>query len=202
MLTVLDHLPEALLNCEASELHKHLQGPTLIHLQGRDKSPLFLSVLLHGNEDTGWCAVRRLLNKYQGKKLPRDLSIYIGNVEAARFNARYLDQQPDYNRIWRVNKSDQLKPEHKMMQQVTNIMRQRKPFASIDIHNNTGINPHYACVNRLDQPAGPSFFSFGNLVQSHGGVFHSSGYRTIFCVFRILSSTDSRMWSAWTGQRC
>ena len=150
MLSVLDNLPEALLNCDAGELHKHLQGPTLIHLQGRNKSPLFLSVLLHGNEDTGWYAVRGLLGKYRNKKLPRDLSIYIGNVEAAKYNVRYLDQQPDYNRIWRVKKTDQLMPEHKMMQQVTNIMRQRKPFASIDIHNNTGINPHYACVNRLD----------------------------------------------------
>ena len=25
-------------------------------------------------------------------------------------------------------------------------------FASIDIHNNTGLNPHYGCVNRLDPP--------------------------------------------------
>ena len=31
-------------------------------------------------------------------------------------------------------------------------MRARRPFASIDIHNNTGLNPHYACVNRLEQP--------------------------------------------------
>jgi hypothetical protein len=29
-------------------------------------------------------------------------------------------------------------------------MRARAPFASIDIHNNTGINPHYACINRVD----------------------------------------------------
>ena len=27
--------------------------------------------------------------------------------------------------------------------------RARRPFASIDIHTNTGLNPHYACVNSL-----------------------------------------------------
>lgn len=150
MLSILDNLPEALLDCEASELHTHLSGPTLIHLRGRNKAPLFLSVLLHGNEDTGWCAVRDLLKKYRNNNLPRALSIFIGNIEAAKHNARYLDQQPDYNRIWRAGTGQQLTPEHKMMQQVTDIMRQRKPFASIDIHNTTGINPHYACVNRLD----------------------------------------------------
>jgi len=29
-------------------------------------------------------------------------------------------------------------------------MRARGAFASIDVHNNTGINPHYACINRID----------------------------------------------------
>lgn len=150
MLNVLNDLPESLLECEASDLHNHLGGPTLIHLKGKKKSPLFLSVLLHGNEDTGWCALRDLLKKYQNKTLPRGVSIFIGNVEAAKHNVRFLDGQPDYNRIWRVGSKERPSPEHKMMQQVANIMRQHKPFASIDIHNTTGINPHYACVNRLD----------------------------------------------------
>jgi len=29
-------------------------------------------------------------------------------------------------------------------------MERRRPFAAIDVHNNTGTNPHYACVNRID----------------------------------------------------
>ena len=37
-----------------------------------------------------------------------------------------------------------------MMQQIVDSMRARKAFASLDIHNNTGINPHYACINRVD----------------------------------------------------
>ena len=37
-----------------------------------------------------------------------------------------------------------------MLAQVVDQMRQRRVFASIDVHNNTGLNPHYGCVNRLD----------------------------------------------------
>jgi hypothetical protein len=37
-----------------------------------------------------------------------------------------------------------------MLQQVVDSMHARAVFASVDIHNNTGINPHYACINRID----------------------------------------------------
>ena len=57
MLTVLEKLPENLLNKEAHELVNVLAGPTLIHLPGENIQPLFISVLLHGNETTGWEAV-------------------------------------------------------------------------------------------------------------------------------------------------
>jgi hypothetical protein len=36
------------------------------------------------------------------------------------------------------------------MAEVVQRMRQRGLFASIDLHNNTGANPHYACVNVID----------------------------------------------------
>jgi hypothetical protein len=78
------------------------------------------------------------------------MSLFIGNVEAAAQNARFLDNQYDYNRIWKMIDASEQTPEHKMAQQLIDIMSQRNVFASIDIHNNTGINPHYGCVNRLD----------------------------------------------------
>jgi hypothetical protein len=37
------------------------------------------------------------------------------------------------------------------MAEVHAIMARRGLFASIDIHNNTGLNPHYGVVNRLDR---------------------------------------------------
>jgi len=150
MLTILHELPAGLLDTPATELHRLLDGPTLIHLPGRRTEPLFVSILLHGNEDTGLKAMRQVLVKYRGKPLPRALSLFIGNVEAARAGLRRLDGQPDYNRVW-PGCEPQGWPEERTMAQVVEAMRERRVFASIDIHNNTGLNPHYACVNRLDQ---------------------------------------------------
>ncbi|MGD8999020.1 MAG: M14 family metallopeptidase [Granulosicoccaceae bacterium] len=146
MLHITDTLPEGLLDCRAEQLHEHLSGPTLIHLPGRREQPLFVSVLLHGNEDTGWEAMRALLRDYQHRELPRALSLFIGNVSAAREGVRRLDGQNDYNRVWAEGDS----AEHAMMRLIVEEMRIRNVFASIDIHNNTGLNPHYACVNLLD----------------------------------------------------
>lgn len=150
MLTELDYLPEKFLQVEATELHTVLPGPTLIHLPGRRDVPLFVSILLHGNEDTGLKAMQAVLRKYQNQLLPRALSLYVGNIEAARAGVRRLEGQLDYNRVWSSDADSVVTEEHRMMQTVISIMAQRGIFASIDIHNNTGLNPHYACVNRLD----------------------------------------------------
>lgn len=37
-----------------------------------------------------------------------------------------------------------------MAEKVYQLMADANLFASIDVHNNTGLNPHYACVNKLD----------------------------------------------------
>ncbi len=154
-LTILETLPEGLLTRPAARLHEILPGPTLIHLPGRRSGTLYLSVLLHGNEDSGWEALRALLDRYQRRTLPRALSVFIGNVLAARFGLRRLEGQPDYNRIWMGGDT----PEHRVVQQVCRSMRERNLFASVDIHNNTGRNPHYACVNRLE----PTFLHLATL---------------------------------------
>ena len=149
MLTQYDALPPGLLDLPAARLGEVLPGPALIHLHGRRTPPLFVSVLLHGNEDTGWQAAQSVLQKIATVELPRALSLFIGNVEAARSGLRRLDGQPDYNRVWPG--SEETHPaELATMQQVVDAMRDRGVFASIDIHNNTGLNPHYACVNRLE----------------------------------------------------
>ncbi len=150
MLTIYDHVPHGLLHQAAAGLGEILSGPTLLHLPGRRPDALFVSVLLHGNEDTGWLAARAILRKYAQMPLPRALSLFIGNLEAARVGVRRLDGQPDYNRVWPGSPERHL-PEAAMMARVVEEMRVRQVFASIDIHNNTGLNPHYACVNRLDR---------------------------------------------------
>jgi len=150
MLSILHELPEGFLETPAKELHRLLAGPTLIHLPGRRAEALFVSILLHGNEDTGLKAIQRVLAHYPSKPLPRALSLFVGNVEAARAGLRRLDGQPDYNRVWPGCEPQGL-AEERLMAEVVESMRGRGVFASIDIHNNTGFNPHYACVNRLDQ---------------------------------------------------
>jgi succinylglutamate desuccinylase len=149
VLTELDYLPGGLLDAEANALHAILPGPTLIHLPGRRDTPLFVSILLHGNEDTGLKAMQTVLKRYQDQPLPRALSLFIGNIDAARENVRRLEGQLDYNRVWSTD-AEAATPEHRMMRKVVRVMARRGVFASIDIHNNTGLNPHYACVNRLD----------------------------------------------------
>lgn len=149
MLNEMNHIPDALLDAKAEDLHDILPAPTLIHLEGLNPQPLFICTLLHGDETTGLYAIQRLLKKYQDKPLPRALSLFIGNIAAARENQRRLDTQDDYNRIWPGSHHND-SSEKDMMQIVTNIMEKRKPFASIDIHNNTGKNPHYGCINILN----------------------------------------------------
>ncbi len=145
----LSALPEGLLERDATRLHEVLPGPTLLHLPGKREDTLFISVLLHGNENTGWDALRTLLLRYRDKPLPRSLGLFIGNVAAAREAKRLLPGQPDFNRIW---KGDGDNPAHTMAREVLAAVEQWPLFAAVDVHNNTGKNPHYACVNRLDAP--------------------------------------------------
>lgn len=142
--------PGELLDASTSELWQHLPGPTLFHIPGKHATPLFVSVLLHGNESTGWTAVQSVLKRYQ-TALPRRLLLFVGNIEAARHNVRTLPAQTDYNRSW-PGTLDSTTPEARLMREVIDAVRAAQPFASIDIHNNTGHNPHYACVNRLGNP--------------------------------------------------
>jgi hypothetical protein len=150
VLTILDDLPEGMLSAAAADLHRLLPGSALIHLPGRRARPLFVSVLLHGNEDTGLKSMQQVLSKYRGRELPRALSLFVGNVQAAALGVRRLEQQPDYNRVW-PGAEGPPGIEHAMAQRVVDEMRARDVFASIDIHNNTGLNPHYACVRNLDR---------------------------------------------------
>jgi succinylglutamate desuccinylase len=149
-LTILDALPDGFLNCRARDLQMMLDGPTLIELPGKREPPLFVSILLHGNEDSGLGAVQRVLSSYRDHPLPRSLMLLIGNVDAAGEGLRRLDWQPDYNRIWPGALNDAESDEGRVMAHVHARAVGRGSFAAIDLHNNTGLNPHYAVVCDLD----------------------------------------------------
>lgn len=147
MLRILDQLPDAFLKCGPRDVHGVLGGPTLVHLPGRAGRPLFVSILLHGNEITGLLAMQRVLEYYRHRGLPRPLSLFVGNTRAAASGKRLVEGQPDYNRIWTAGDG----PEHQMTGEVLEHMRRLDPVACIDVHNNTGRNPLYAVVARRDR---------------------------------------------------
>ena len=132
-------IPPGLLAAEPQDLLELLGGPTLLHLPGARKEALFVSTLLHGNETSSWHGLRRLLR--ESPALPRDLLIFIGNVEAAAQGLRSLPGQQDFNRMWN--------PPSRIARQVLDCAAGLPLFAVADLHNNTGRNPHYAVLTDL-----------------------------------------------------
>ncbi len=158
-LTELHEIPDGLLDIEdARDLTTILPHPTLLYLEGLHKEPLFVTVLLHGNEDTGLFAIQKILKKYQDRPLPRSLILFFGNVYAAEKGLRRLDGQPDYNRVWPGGEESESDEAH-LIARVMEKVAAYPLFASIDIHNNTGKNPHYGCINRLE----PDFLYLASL---------------------------------------
>jgi len=143
-----ERLPDGFSDLPVEKLDTLLPGPSLIRIGGEKGPPLFVSILLHGNETTGFDAMQCLLSEYDAPRrlLPRPLLLFVGNVAAAVRGVRKLDGQADYNRIWQGERY----PEHLLAKQVIADISQVAPLAGIDLHNNTGKNPHYGCVNRLD----------------------------------------------------
>ncbi len=153
-----DKVPDGFLDCPADRLASILPGPSLIDLPGRGQNPLFLSVLLHGNENSGLLAVQNALRRHADRLLPRGLLLFVGNVKAAAAHVRTLPEQADFNRVWPGTLTPDA-PEAIMAQEVFDYVASRNPFASIDIHNNTGFNPHYSCITRLE----PEFIALARL---------------------------------------
>ena len=146
-LIILDEPPAGLFTIPAQELQSHLGGPALVSIQGEMDPPLFLSVLLHGNETSGWealCEVMQALGPHQ--RPGRSILLFIGNVAAAAKGVRTLPGQTDFNRIWYgENESSQL------VATVLQQLRAQPLFAALDIHNNTGRNPHYSVLTQVDE---------------------------------------------------
>lgn len=141
----LDYLPEALRDLSPQGIKQVFPNPTLIHIPGKRPEPVFISTMLHGNETTSFRVLQHLEQRFSRERPPRSLMIFVGNVDAAAQGVRHLDGQPDFNRFW-SNGPGQF---HATAQEIVREARRRRVFASIDIHNNTGKNPIYGCVNVL-----------------------------------------------------
>lgn len=145
-LNILDHIPKEFFNSGPEELHKLLGGPSLIHIKGASDKSLFLTALLHGNETSSFTVLKDILRPYETVVPPKNIIIFIGNTEAAEQGLRHLKHQPDYNRIWEAGEL----AENQLAMDVIDYARTQNVFASLDIHNNTGKNPNYGCINYLD----------------------------------------------------
>ena len=127
----------------APALADALGGPTLFDLRKSGVAPIFVSVLVHGNEPSGWDAARRL-----HRELAAASSIvFVGNVEAAKAGVRALPGRADLNRVWEGGDA----AETALAEQVASFAAAAAPRFAIDIHNTTGRNPPYAVVARTDR---------------------------------------------------
>lgn len=142
-LNVAQVLPDSLADVPATALAEELGGPTLFDLRKGDHAPLFVSVLLHGNEVSGWDAVREHFDEL------RQVSalLFLANLDAAREGVRALPDQVDFNRVWEGGDTS----EAAVAAEVTSRVAAAKPYLAVDIHNNTGKNPPYAVVCRADK---------------------------------------------------
>ena len=156
-LQILQTLPQGFFDIKAPQIEGVIDRPTLIHLKGQKKEPLFISILLHGDELSGLLILQKVLKKYP--ELPRDLIIFIGNPRACAEGVRHLEDQLDFNRIWHEDACDPSSYEYSMAKQVLSYVKKHKIVKAVDIHNNSGQNPCYACINKKD----PGFVELGGL---------------------------------------
>ena len=159
-------LPRQVASLPAEGLLAALGGPALFDLRRPGKPPLFVSTLLHGNETSGWDAVRRIARRDEAAEF--SWMLFVGNVEAAAQGARALPEQPDFNRIWHAwDENDETRApadadiwqedshahpaEAQLAEAVAQAAEAAQPFFAVDVHNNSGHNPPYSVITSLDQ---------------------------------------------------
>jgi succinylglutamate desuccinylase len=152
-LNIINELPDAFLDISYRDIEKVFEQPTLIHLKGNKSPALFVSILLHGNEFSGLEIMQEIFKKYKtdnGYTLPRDLWLFVGNVNAAALGLRVKEGEVDFNRAW-PGTPDPQTDRAKLIEKVFKTINQDSLFAAIDLHNNTGQNPHYGCITDVTE---------------------------------------------------
>ncbi len=170
-LLQMTRLPDGFFDVDSERILEVFPQPTLVRLEGSKPDALFVSILLHGNEYSGLKILQQLLAKYPDGP-PRTMYCFIGNVEAASHGLRTLPGQTDFNRCWPGTEMES-DAATRLMQQVIDIVRTDNLFAAIDVHNNSGTNPHYACmtdVTRDNQHLAAMFNHIGLVFKRPKGV--------------------------------
>ncbi len=152
-LHIINTVPDIFLDILYRDIKKVFPQPTLLHLKGHKSPALFVSILLHGNEFSGLEIMQEIFKKYRtddGYKLPRDLWLFVGNVDAAALGLRAIEGQTDFNRAWPGTPEPQTDTA-KLVKEVFETISREPLFAAVDLHNNTGQNPHYGCITDVNE---------------------------------------------------
>jgi len=170
-LNIVNEIPEKFLKINYRDIKEIFERPTLVHLKGDKEPPLFISILLHGNEFSGLQIMQEILKKYQedgSYHLPRSIWLFVGNVEAASLGLRRQDDELDFNRAWPGTPHPDA-PTSRLISEVMEKITQNALFAALDLHNNTGTNPPYGCISVVNEK-NKYLSSFFNHI---GMVFHT-----------------------------
>lgn len=135
--------PRAAAALPAKALADALGGPTLFDMRKAGEPPLFLSVLQHGNEVSGWDAARSLRREL----IDASALLFVGNVAAASLNRRCASDGVDFNRVWEGGGSAAAA----VAEELVAVVAETKPWLAVDIHNNSGRNPPYSVIFETDQ---------------------------------------------------
>ncbi len=130
----------------AEEWLQSLPGPSVLRLAGAHTgAPRALSVLLHGNEPSGFRAVHRYLR--EGRRPARETLVFVGAVEAAKtaplWSHRMLPGRRDLNRCFLELHED---VDGAVARDYLTVLERAQPEALVDLHNNTGHNPPYGVL--------------------------------------------------------
>jgi hypothetical protein len=133
-----------------ADLLAWLEGPAWLRQPGRSGARVrAVATLLHGNEPSGLRALRAWWRS--GERPAVDAVFFVGAVEAARaapgFAHRMLPGRRDLNRCFRPPFDG---PEGALAEAALRLLREARPEALLDLHNNTGHNPAYGVGRGLD----------------------------------------------------
>ncbi|MFT7879096.1 MAG: M14 family metallopeptidase [Sulfurimonas sp.] len=170
-LTIVEEIPERFLTINYRDIKEIFESPTLVYLKGEKAPPLFISIMLHGNEFSGLQIMQKVLKKYKvdgSFHLPRTVWLFVGNVDAASLGLRRQDDELDFNRAWPGTPHPDA-PTSKLIAEMMEKITEDELFAALDLHNNTGKNPPYGCISVVDEK-NKYLSSFFNHI---GMVFHT-----------------------------
>ena len=132
------------------EVLSRLQDVSVFDVAGQDNTRWrAVSVLIHGNEPSGFYAMCRYLHS---AAIPAvNLRFIVASVSAAKtakwFSQRYIEGERDLNRCFALddNQADTLRA-----QRIVKAIREVSPECVVDLHNTSGQGPAFAVALQKD----------------------------------------------------